>query len=287
MIYTDHDEQPVSKLGLGTQRFVEREGFLDEQDARVIVEECFQQGINLFETSCVYHEGKTEELLGNILKDHSRETYAIATKFNVAFDDDIERVFEEQLRRLQTNYIDFYMFHCLNEDTLDAYKQKRYLDFLMKEKQCGRIRHLGFSTHAKLSTLQQYLNDVSLFDFVMLQLNYVDWILKDVKGQYDAVCQHHLKVWAMQPLRNSRALTIKEEYMKELLQIHPDWSLVQWGLRFISSLPAVEHIVSGMGTQDQIVENANVIEKNELTEMEQSVLIKVSEKIVADIRAAM
>ncbi len=284
MMYIDYDNHPVSKLGLGTQRFVEREGLLDEQDARSIVEECFGQGINLFETSCVYHEGKTEELLGSILKGHSRATYAIATKFNVAFDDDIEKVFEEQLRRLQTDYIDFYMFHCLNEDTLDAYEQKRYLDFLMKEKQRGRICRLGFSTHAKLPTLKKYLNDVTIFDFVMLQLNYVDWILKDVKGQYETACQHHLKVWAMQPLRNSRALTIKEEYMKELLQIHPDWSLAQWGLRFISGLPDVEHIVSGMSGKDQIVENANAIESNGLTEMEYSVLMEISEKIVADIR---
>lgn len=88
----------------------------------------------------------------------------------------------------------------------------------------------------------------------------------------------------MQPLRNSRALTIKEEYMKELLQIHPDWSLAQWGLRFISGLPDVEHIVSGMSGKDQIVENANAIESNGLTEMEYSVLMEISEKIVADIR---
>ena len=144
-----------------------------------------EQGINYYDTAYVYHMGKSEPFLGNALKKYPRDSYYLATKFYVMANPNIEKVFEEQLRRLDTDYIDFYLFHCVNEMTIGSYmkKNRRYLDFLMEQKEKGRIRHIGFSSHGKPGTLEKFLDwGGDCFEFVQIQLNYLDWTMQNAKA---------------------------------------------------------------------------------------------------------
>ena len=140
------------------------------------------QGINYYDTAYVYHSGKSESFLGQALKKYPRDSYYLATKFYVMANPDIQKVFEEQLRRLDTDYIDFYLIHCVNEETIDAYmkKDRHYLDFLMEQKAKGKIRHIGFSSHGKPETLERFLTwGRDCFEFVQIQLNYLDWTMQN------------------------------------------------------------------------------------------------------------
>lgn len=151
MIYKKFQNINLSRLGMGNMRLPVSRGRIDEKRAQEIIDYAMAQGVNYYDTAYVYHSGESESFLGKALKKYPRDSYYLATKFYVMADPDIEKVFEEQLRKLDTDYIDFYLLHCVNEETCDAYMkpERKYLDFLMEQKAKGRIRHIGFSSHGK------------------------------------------------------------------------------------------------------------------------------------------
>ena len=150
------------------------------------------QGVNYYDTAYVYHSGESESFLGKALKKYPRDSYYLATKFYVMADPDIEKVFEEQLRKLE----------------------RKYLDFLMEQKAKGRIRHIGFSSHGKPATLEKFLNWSDCFEFVQIQLNYLDWTMQDAKKQYEIITEHGLPVWVMEPVRGGRLASLGREHFK-------------------------------------------------------------------------
>ena len=176
-----HGKQ-ISRLGMDGLRFPHVPGKpneIDREQGQIIIDRAIQAGINYFDTTYTYQNGDSERFLGEALSKYPRDSYYLATKFYVAASDDIEAVFEEQLKRCQTDYFDFYLFHCLDETTIDAYMdpKKDYLGFLKKQKELGRIRYIGFSSHAAPKTLERFLNWNDEFDMALIQLNYVDWTL--------------------------------------------------------------------------------------------------------------
>lgn len=273
----------VSYLGLGTQRFPIHDGQLDRSMVKAIITSCMDQGINLFETSMVYNDGDTEKALGECLSTYDRNQYAICTKFNVALSNDLPTSFENQLKRLDTLYIDYYFYHCLSEDTYDAYCDQQWLDYLIQKKRDGLIGKLGFSTHAKVDTLKKYLDRCDqYFDIVMLQLNVVDWFRKDVKHQYKLVKDHGLSVWAMQPLRNKRIFEIDEGSKAALKARRPQWTLAQWAFAFVQSLDGVDHIISGMVEPLQIESNAQFFKSRHVLDPQDRELIESIGQATAD-----
>lgn len=121
MIYKDFQDISLSRLGMGNMRLPVKRGKIDYEKAREIIDYAMEQGINYYDTAYVYHQGESEKFLGHALKKYPRDSYYIATKFYVMADGDIERMFNEQLRRLDTDRIDFYLLHCVNEETADKY----------------------------------------------------------------------------------------------------------------------------------------------------------------------
>lgn len=144
MIYKKFQDINLSRLGMGNMRLPVSRGRIDEKRAQEIIDYAMAQGVNYYDTAYVYHSGESESFLGKALKKYPRDSYYLATKFYVMANPDIEKVFEEQLRKLDTDYIDFYLLHCVNEETCDAYMkpERKYLDFLMEQKAKGRIRNL-------------------------------------------------------------------------------------------------------------------------------------------------
>lgn len=171
MIYKDFQDISLSRLGMGNMRLPVKRGKIDYEKAREIIDYAMEQGINYYDTAYVYHQGESEKFLGHALKKYPRDSYYIATKFYVMADGDIERMFNEQLRRLDTDRIDFYLLHCVNEETADKYidPTRKYMDFLMEQKEKGRIGHIGFSSHGNLNTLEKFLNWSDNFEFVQIQ----------------------------------------------------------------------------------------------------------------------
>ena len=252
MIYKQFQDLQLSRLGMGNMRLPVNQGRIDRKKAQEIIDYAMEQGINYYDTAYVYHSGESEPFLGEALSKYPRDSYYLATKFYVMAKPDIEQVFEEQLCKLRTDYIDFYLIHCVNEETIGAYtaKNRHYMEFLLEQKAKGRIRHIGFSSHGKPETLEKFLNWSDAFEFVQIQLNYLDWTMQNAKRQYEIITEHGLPVWVMEPVRGGRLASLGERYDAMLKQARPDWSVPAWAFHWLMGLSGVTMILSGMTTME-------------------------------------
>ena len=289
MYYKDFDGMKISALGFGGLRLPTEKGkpnHINRAEAKNVIDMAIASGINYFDTSHNYQNGDSERCLGEVLSKYPRDSYYLATKFYAAYATDIEAVFEEQLKRLQTDYFDFYLFHCLDESTFGSYtdKNRGYLDFLRKQKEAGRIRNIGFSSHASPELLERFLDYDDGFDMAMIQINYLDWSLLNAKHQYELLSEHHIPVWVMEPLKGGRLSTLNNKAADILKGTVPDRSLSSWGFRFLMGLPNVHTILSGMSDIEQVQDNAkNFAVYDPLSSSEKAALKKASEIFLKDI----
>lgn len=275
MIYKQFQDIKLSRLGMGNMRLPVQGGKIDRQKAQEIIDYAMSQGINYYDTAYVYHSGESESFLGEALSRYPRENYYLATKFYVMANPNIEQMFEEQLRKLHTDYIDFYLLHCVNEETIGAYtdRNRRYMDYLLEQKAKGRIRHIGFSSHGKPATLRRMLDWSDAFEFVQIQLNYLDWTMQDAKQQYEIITEHGLPVWVMEPVRGGRLASLGSKYDTMLKQAKPEWSVPAWAFHWLMGLSGVTMILSGMSDMEQIRDNIATFQKDEPLTPEQNMLL--------------
>lgn len=260
---------------MGNMRLPVSRGKIDRQKARAIIGYAMEQGVNYYDTAYVYHSGESESFLGEALSGYPRDSYYLGTKFYVMANPNIEQVFEEQLRKLRTDYIDFYLIHCVNEETIGAYmaQDRRYMDFLLEQKAKGRIRHIGFSSHGKPETLEKFLNWSDAFEFVQIQLNYLDWTMQNAKRQYEIITEYGLPVWVMEPVRGGRLASLGEKCDAMLKQAKPDWSIPAWAFHWLMGLPNVTMILSGMTTMEQVRDNVATFQTEEALTPEEKMLL--------------
>ena len=251
----------ISTLGLGGLRLPSELGNPDRisrEAAQQVVDAAMARGINYFDTSHTYQQGDSERFLGEALSRYDRGSYYLATKFYVTYRQDIETVFAEQLARCQTEYFDFYLLHCLDEGTIGPYTdpERDYLGFLLRQRDAGRIRHIGFSSHAAPETLERFLDWYDGFDMALIQLNYIDWTLLDGRRQYELLTEHRIPVWVMEPLKGGRLASLDRSAAAILRAAAPDRSPASWAFRFLQGLSNVQVVLSGMSSPAQVLENA-------------------------------
>lgn len=190
-----------------------------------------------------------EKYEGEALSKYPRDSYYLATKFYAAANTDIKTVFEEQLKRLRTDY----------------------LGYLLEQKKAGRIRYLGFSSHAAPDTLERFLDWYDGFDMALIQVNYLDWTLLDAKRQYEILVSHEISVWVMEPLKGGRLATLNQRAADILKAAALERSLSSWGFRFLMGLDHVHTVLSGMSTVEQVLDNCTTFENlNPLSETDQN-----------------
>lgn len=289
MFYKDFKGNKISALGFGVMRLPEdpeNPAAFDRAEGQRIIDRAMELGVNYFDTAHIYQKTDSEKFLGEALKKYPRESYYLATKFYGSPKRDIRKTFFEQLDRLQTDYIDFYLLHCLEEDTFDLYTdpQRDYLGFLRQMRAEGRIRYLGFSTHASPEMLEKFLNYDDGFDMALMQLNYVDWELLDAKGQYEILTAHNIPVWVMEPLKGGRLATLNEAACGILREAAPERSVASWGFRWLMGLPNVQMVLSGMGSVDMVEDNCTTFhEYKPLDAEEQAVLENARAAFIDDL----
>lgn len=289
MVYKAFNGNQISCLGMGVMRLPVDQGnppkFQREQGQKII-DRAMELGINYFDTAHLYQKTDSETFLGEALKKYPRESYYLATKFYGSRKRDIRKTFFEQLERLQTDYVDFYLLHCLEDDTFSLYTDPEldYLGFLRQMRAEGRIRYLGFSTHASCQMLEQFLAYEDGFDMALMQLNYVDWELLDAKGQYEILTRHNIPVWVMEPLKGGRLATLNEEACRILKEAAPDRSIASWGMRYLMGLPNVQTVLSGMGSIEMLEDNtATFHEHKPLDPREQQILEQARKAFIDDL----
>ena len=261
----------LSRLGMGNMRLPvenDKEGApIDYKRAQEIIDYAMEQGINYYDTAYVYHNKSSEDFLGVAMKKYDRGSYYLATKYAIAANEDFKACFEEQLEKLQTSYIDFYLIHNVNDRNIDQYIESGCIEYFEQEKAAGRIKYLGFSCHGTPATLERFASYRD-WDFAQIQLNYYDWEFATTKEEYDILVNHNIPIMVMEPVRGGKLANLPEEAAAKL-PLHEGWSHASYGFHFVKALPQVQVILSGMSTLEQMKDNVNTFsDEYALTEQE-------------------
>lgn len=269
----------LSRLGMGNMRLPalrpgEPNSPIDWEKAHEILDYAYANGINYYDTAYVYNKGESERCLGAGMKKYDRSSFYIATKYACSANPDYKAVFEEQLSRLQTDYIDFYLIHCLLNNNIDTYLTNGCIDYFLEQQAKGRIKYLGFSSHADPEVLERFA-DHHQWDFAQLQINYFDWNYGTSKREYEILKERNIPIMVMEPVRGGRLAALTPAAEKILKDAHPDWSVASWALRFVRSLSQVQVVLSGMSDMNQIVDNvATFSDETPFTEADRETLFK-------------
>lgn len=288
MYWKPFGEIQISALGMGSLRLpMETDGKrIDRKKAQEVIDLAIAGGINYFDTAYTYQEGDSERFLGEALSKYPRGSYYLATKYYVTANPDIRVVFEEQLKRLRTDYFDFYLLHCMDENTFPLYTDEKrdYIGYLLEQKKAGRIRYLGFSSHAAPDTLERFLKWYSGFDMALIQLNYLDWTMLEAKRQYEILTEYGIPVWVMEPLKGGRLSDLNQEAADILRAAAPGRSLSSWGFRFLMGLNHVQTVLSGMSAPEQVADNIRTFgAPDPLNEDEKKALKKAASVFLRDL----
>lgn len=289
MIYKSFKELSLSRLGMGCMRLPAPEdktggNQIDWDEAHKLIRQAYDNGINYFDTAYVYNSGESEKCLGAGVRHLDRSTFYIADKFYIGANPDYKAVFEEQLERLQTDYIDFYLIHCILDNNVDTYLESGCIEYFLELKKQGKIRYLGFSSHSGLAALEKFA-DHHQWDFAQLQMNYFDWSYADTKREYEILTERNIPVVVMEPVRGGRLAALSEEADKILKDFRPDWSVASWAFRFLLGLPNVQVILSGMSNKDQVSDNLKTFScEAALTKEEEEVLFKACDAFHSEVR---
>jgi len=250
----------ASLLGFGAMRFPVNNGEYSDiniEETAKLIDVAIKNGVNYFDTARFYHGGKSEEVVGEILKKYPREDLFYATKLpigDVKSDSDVFDIVNEQLAKLQTDYIDFYLLHGLGRGCIAGIEKFKIFEKLEQLKASGKIRYIGFSFHDDLETFKVYA-DMYNWDFVMIQLNYVDINAQQGMEGYEILTKKNIPVIVMEPLKGGSLASFNPEITKLFTDIDDSVSVASFAMRWIASLPNVKVVLSGMGTMEQLLDN--------------------------------
>lgn len=285
MIYTDFQDKSLSLLGFGTMRLPTLEGgAIDEPQVKEMVRYAMEHGVNYFDTAYPYHGGKSEIVVGRALKEYPRDSWYLASKYpghQIASSYDPKAIFEEQLEKCGVEYFDFYLLHNVYEKSIETYLDPKWgiLEYFREQKRLGRIRHLGFSTHASVDALKKFLDVCGKdMEFCQIQLNWLDWTLQQAKEKVELLKEYNIPVWVMEPVRGGRLCKLDAKDEERLQAMRPGDSMAAWGLRFLQGIPNVQMILSGMSSMAQMQENVQTFENAGALTVEQvEALLEVAE----------
>ena len=247
----------VPLLGYGMMRLPQKNGKIDREEAQKLVDAAMAAGVNYFDTAQPYHGGESQQFLGEAMKKYPRESYMLATKlplWSLRSAAEAESTFKSQLEACKTEYFDFYLMHAFNANTFRTFENLKLYDYFKKQKDAGKIKHLGFSFHDSAEALEPIVN-AHEWDFVQIQLNYIDWEKQNAKRMYEFLTSKDIPVIVMEPLQGGTLATLTPAAEQVLKKADEKASVASWAFRYAASLPNVLTVLSGMTTMDVLKEN--------------------------------
>ena len=266
----------VSRLGFGMMRLptLTKDGVetVDRGEAIRMLRHAIDQGVNYVDTAYGYHNGESEVVTGLGLKDGYRGQVMLTTKLPqwlVNQYDDMDRLLDEQLRKLDVSYLDFYLLHALDGAAFDKLKRLNYQKFLERAKGDGRIRHAGFSFHDDKAAFLRIVDDYD-WDMAQIQFNYLD---DEAQATYEGLLYaggRGIPIVVMEPLRGG-ALANPPEDIKLMMSDNPrGFSPAEWAFRYAADSPFVATILSGMSTMEQVRDNLRIFDRVQAKGLDES-----------------
>lgn len=292
MIYREFADLKLSALGMGAMRLPVvdgKEADIDVEQTKKMVAYAMEKGINYYDTAWGYHDGNSETVMGEALSAYPRGSFYLADKFpgyDLANMDKVESIFEEQLKKCRVDYFDFYLFHNVCEMNIDEYLNEEHgiMEYLWKQKENGRIKHLGFSVHGSTEVTKRFLEKYGdRMEFCQIQLNYLDMKFQSADEKLELLKQYDIPVWVMEPIRGGKLAKLTDGQLAKLKAARPDESAVGWAFRYIQTVPGVVVTLSGMSDFDQMKENIEIFQKEEpLNDGEMKIIREIGDEMLRE-----
>ncbi len=298
MYYNELCGEKVSALGFGAMRLPETEvadeaGVLrkdvDEAAVEQMVDYAIEHGVNYFDTAWGYHGGKSEVALGKALAKHDRGSYFLTDKFpgyDVSNFGKHEQIFAQQLERCGVDRFDFYLFHNVCELNIEQYMAEDKLhtaEFLVAQRDAGRIGHLGFSAHGSLKVIQRFVRKFGdILEFAQLQVNWMDWDFQEARDKVAFLKGQGIPVIVMEPLRGGRLVNLDDRSMSELEALCPGQTAAEWSFRFLQGIDGLPLTLSGMSDMQQLQQNiATYDSRRPLDDAQAEALMDIGERLAS------
>lgn len=248
----------TSLLGFGCMRFpTTAEGKIDEARAEKMLDMAYKAGVNYFDTAYPYHDGDSEPFVGKVLNKYDRDSYYLATKLPVWLvekEEDVRRIFEEQLERLKKDYVDFYLLHALDKERWEKIKSLKIVETCEQLQKEGKIKNLGFSFHDDYEVFEEILTSRN-WDFCQIQYNYMDTEEQAGDKGYSLTEKLGVPLVIMEPIRGGSLAGFSEDINAKFQALDGNKSVASYALRWVASHPNVKVVLSGMSTEEQAADN--------------------------------
>ena len=255
-------ENVKKNFGFGCMRLKMIDGKVDYEEFNRMIDTFINAGFNYFDTAHGYIDGKSETAIRDCLvARYKREDFVLANKLSAWFfekEEDIEPLFESQLRLCGVDYFDFYLFHALNRDTYQKHIRCHSFDTVRRFKEEGKIKHIAMSFHDTADILDTILTEQPYIEAVQLQFNYLDYDDPGVQSRacYDVALKHGKKIIVMEPVKGGALVNLPDK-AREVFDGFGGGSYASYALRFAASFPEVFMVLSGMGNMDMMTDNIN------------------------------
>ena len=262
----------VSALGLGCMRLPTKKIMplqVDNTKSIRLIKSAVDKGINYIDTAWVYHFGASEKVVGIALKNGYREKVHLVTKsplFIVNKTEDFDKFLNKQLRRLQTDYLDTYLFHAMNKSGLEKIKKYHLIDKMLQAKKNGKIKYIGFSFHDTLPVFKEIV-DYYDWDIVQIQYNYMDTAIQATTEGLKYAAGKGMAVVIMEPLKGGKLANPPAEALKIIKKSRIKRSPVDWAFQYLWNLPEVSVVLSGMGSVKMLNENCDSADKSGISSL--------------------
>ena len=277
-----------SLLGFGCMRFpLDKDGNIDEKESERMIDHAIENGVTYIDTAYPYHNGDSEPFVGRVLKKYDRNRFTLATKlpiWKISSQDEARKIFEDQLERLNVDYVDFYLLHALDADKWKKVLEYHIIELCEELQKAGKIKYLGFSFHDEFNVFEEIIR-YRHWDFCQLQLNYMDMGIQAGQRGVDLANELGVPLVVMEPIKGGSLATLPDDVTQMFKDYDKDATLASWALRYVGTLPGIKVILSGMSTYEQVEDNLKTFNHySNLSKEELEIVTKVRDTLLSRMR---